>query len=229
MANIILVHGMNATKYSWNKVPKFLEGEGHSVKAVALPGHDGPFPSSGDPKITMADYIAKVYSAFPKGAGKVVLIGHSMGGQVITHVAAKYPDRVERLIYVAAMLPKEGQSANDVRSEANINELRACWQILSLQRKLPKAFGSQPPGPMTKRLKLPSGKSGAKLKAFKAIKRFYVICTKDRILPTAYQAAAVKRAKLKAANIKKIATGHGPQITRPKKLNAALKAFVEAP
>lgn len=32
MANIILVHGMLATKRSWNDLPKRLKNAGHSVR-----------------------------------------------------------------------------------------------------------------------------------------------------------------------------------------------------
>ncbi len=39
-----------------------------------------------------------------------VLVGHSMGGAVITMVADAAPERIERLVYVAAFLAEDGKS-----------------------------------------------------------------------------------------------------------------------
>lgn len=39
MTKMVLVHGMNGTKESWNTLPKLLEDAGYSVEAIDLPGH----------------------------------------------------------------------------------------------------------------------------------------------------------------------------------------------
>ena len=41
---------------------------------------------------------------------KVILAGHSLGGAVISGVAERLPEKVERLIYVTAFLLKNGDS-----------------------------------------------------------------------------------------------------------------------
>ncbi len=43
-----------------------------------------------------------------------VLVGHSMGGMVITQAAARCPERIARLVYVAAFVPSDGQSLIDL-------------------------------------------------------------------------------------------------------------------
>lgn len=40
----------------------------------------------------------------------LVLVGHSMGGMVVTAVAEKVPTKIQRLIYLGAFLPANGQS-----------------------------------------------------------------------------------------------------------------------
>jgi pimeloyl-ACP methyl ester carboxylesterase len=40
----------------------------------------------------------------------VILVGHSMGGMVITQVAENRPAEIERLVYVAAFVPTDGQN-----------------------------------------------------------------------------------------------------------------------
>ena len=47
---------------------------------------------------------------------KIVLIGHSMGGMVITAVAEKIPNKISKLVYVGAFLPASGQALTDLAS-----------------------------------------------------------------------------------------------------------------
>ena len=44
--------------------------------------------------------------------GHYILVGHSYGGAVVTEVAPRIPN-LERIVYVAALVPKEGQSATE--------------------------------------------------------------------------------------------------------------------
>ena len=43
-----------------------------------------------------------------------VLVGHSMGGVVITQAPADCPDRVASLVFVCAFMPANGQSLLDL-------------------------------------------------------------------------------------------------------------------
>jgi pimeloyl-ACP methyl ester carboxylesterase len=52
-----------------------------------------------------------------EGDGAVVLAGHSLGGAVISQIADQRPDRVAQLIYCAAFVLEDGESAGDVMPE----------------------------------------------------------------------------------------------------------------
>jgi pimeloyl-ACP methyl ester carboxylesterase len=43
-------------------------------------------------------------------SGDVILVGHSLGGLVISAVAEADPERIRRLVYVTAFLPRDGDS-----------------------------------------------------------------------------------------------------------------------
>jgi pimeloyl-ACP methyl ester carboxylesterase len=45
----------------------------------------------------------------------VVLAGHSYGGMVISGVAERVPERLARLIYLDALVPRDGESAFDLQ------------------------------------------------------------------------------------------------------------------
>ena len=62
----------------------------------------------------MADDVAAAKRAIAQMDGPVLLVAHSYGGMVISE-AGKDP-KVAGLLYVAALVPEEGQNANDVNA-----------------------------------------------------------------------------------------------------------------
>ena len=55
----------------------------------------------------------------------VTLVGHSYGGTVITAVAERAPDRLRRLVYLDAAVPRDGKANNDVIGPERAAALRA--------------------------------------------------------------------------------------------------------
>jgi pimeloyl-ACP methyl ester carboxylesterase len=95
---VVLVHGAFADSASWNGVIPRLQAHGLRVVSVANPLRS----LHGD-----ADYLGKLLDGLP---GRVVLVGHSYGGAVITH-AATGRKNVKALVYVAAFAPDAGDTA----------------------------------------------------------------------------------------------------------------------
>ncbi len=110
--NYVLVHGAWQAPYVWDQVKSKLEQEGNSVTVVELPGHgdDQTIPST----ITLNLYTTTVLDALSKINGKVILVGHSLGGMIISSVAEQVPTKIEKLVYLAAYLPSSGQSLLDL-------------------------------------------------------------------------------------------------------------------
>jgi pimeloyl-ACP methyl ester carboxylesterase len=98
---IVLVHGAFADVSSWRPVFDRLVGDGHIVLALANPLRGIPYDAS---------FTASVIDRFD---GPVVLVGHSHGGAVIT--VAGSSDKVAGLVYVAGVVPDEGESVNDLQ------------------------------------------------------------------------------------------------------------------
>jgi pimeloyl-ACP methyl ester carboxylesterase len=106
--NYVLVHGAWQAPYVWDAVKAKLINEGNNVTVVELPGHgsDNTVPST----LTLNTYRDKVLDAMSKINGKVILVGHSLGGMIISAVAEQNPSKIEELVYLAAYLPSSGQS-----------------------------------------------------------------------------------------------------------------------
>lgn len=112
MARFVLVHGSWHGAWCWEALIPELAAAGHAVTAVDLPGHgDDRAPLAGR---TLGAYVDRVVAAIEAAPGSVILVGHSMGGVVVTQTAERVPERIARLVYVAAFLPAEGQSLLDL-------------------------------------------------------------------------------------------------------------------
>jgi pimeloyl-ACP methyl ester carboxylesterase len=228
--NVICVHGRNANAVSWNDVDQAL-----GATSVTLPDHDQPLPlkkilwlsicgkqdealallNRQDGTATMQDWVAHVADKFPP-KGKVSLIGHSMGGAVISHVAAAYPDRIERLIYVAAMLPGAGQSIRDIEAliaDEEISLLAFLLDFAAVGSDARRALVRQPTGPLG--AAFPGGAD------FTAIPRFHIECSGDDVIPNKVQ--KMLRQAYGDVDPTTMRTGHLPQYEAKTRLIAILR------
>jgi pimeloyl-ACP methyl ester carboxylesterase len=108
----VLVHGAWQAPYVWDAVRTNLVNKGNKVIVVELPGHGADNTLTYTLSIDV--YRDKVIEAISKVDGKVILVGHSMGGMVITSVAEKIPSKISKLVYIGAFLPASGQSIGDL-------------------------------------------------------------------------------------------------------------------
>lgn len=108
----VLVHGAFQGGYAWNFVKSQLEAAGQKVVVVDLPGHGSD--RTPPEVVTLNSYRDKVISAINQVSGKIVLVGHSAGGSVVTGVADSIPEKIESLVYIAAAIPQNGQSLQEI-------------------------------------------------------------------------------------------------------------------
>ena len=106
----VLVHGAWHTKRCWDRVVEGLTEKGCDALAIDLPGHGDN--TKAFRSIRLETYVDAVVSQIIARNQKVVLVGHSMGGMVISQTAEQVPHLIERLVYVVGFLPKDGESLN---------------------------------------------------------------------------------------------------------------------
>ena len=126
----LLVHGSWQGGWCWDGVRASLEARGHRVLAPTLPAHADPSENVGG--IALADYVSAAEIALEEAADAqpVVLVGHSFGGAVITQLADRHSGRIARLVYVAAFVPRDGESVGDLLP----SEFRAGLEQLAAAR-----------------------------------------------------------------------------------------------
>ncbi len=139
---IVLVHGAWHGAWCWQPVIPELLKLGLAPFTVDLPAHglkacfpqgfgsdpqrlaSAPSPHAG---ITLDDYadavLEVVDAAIAAGSGPVLLVGHSMAGIALTAVAERAPEKIARLVYLAAFMPMPGVPMIDyVRCADNAGE-----------------------------------------------------------------------------------------------------------
>lgn len=107
---LFMVHGASQDTLSWQHNIEFF-AQHYSVYALDLPGHGKSALPAGGPNCNSADnaqYLLDVMAALH--IDSAVLMGHSMGGGIVTQAAVMAPERVRGLVLV------DGASVNVVKS-----------------------------------------------------------------------------------------------------------------
>jgi pimeloyl-ACP methyl ester carboxylesterase len=244
VARIVLVHGAFGGAWCWEPVLPGLRAAGHTPQAPDLPGHgDDHTPLA---EVTLDAYADRVCEVLAEGP-PAVLVGHSMGGVVITEAAARCPQDVVGLVYLTAFLPAEGQSllaltqlpegagdqvqANLVVAgdppvatmppEAARTAIYGCAEGEAAARAIARQ-GPQPVVPFGQPVRMRDSERDA----FVRLPRAYVMCLRDRAIPLALQ-----RRMLAAAGcdpVLEIDTDHAPMVSRTDQTVAALDELASA-
>lgn len=133
----VLVHGAWADESAWGFVRNQLAVKANVV-VVNLPAHG--IDLTDGTKTGLNDYVKTVTNAVNAQNGKVILVGHSMAGMVISQVAENIPSKIEKLVYVAAFLPKNGESLNGIvnkflnNKQPEIFEFNKDYSLISIKK-----------------------------------------------------------------------------------------------
>ncbi len=118
---VVLIPGACHGGWWYDPVVDALTADGQPAAAVTLPGLE-QHPAL-DGLITLDSHVEHTLAALPDD-GQVVLVGHSYAGMVITAVADRVPHRVAALVYLDAVLPRDGDSCWGL-----INDEQRQWYI----------------------------------------------------------------------------------------------------
>jgi len=114
MATFVIVHGGFGGGWEWREVARLLQAKGHEVTRPTLTGlgeRSHLATASVDLELHIEDVVQHL--AF-EGLHDLVLVGQSYGGMVVTGVADRVPERIARLVYVDAFVPRDGESLFDL-------------------------------------------------------------------------------------------------------------------
>ena len=222
----VLVHGAWADESAWGFVRNDLAKKAN-VTVVNLPAHgaDNTYGAG----VGLNDYVKTVSDAVNKVNGKAILVGHSMAGAVISQVAENIPGKIDKLIYVSAYLPKNGESLQIINNSfygskpIEIFEFNQDYSLVSVKKEaitsvvcadcpafmkdaLVKYHRAEPVKGFNDVVKLTSN--------FSAIPKYYISTKNDNAVPYQLQQTMIKS----NGTIKKVyemETSHLPFVVKP--------------
>ena len=241
MARFVLVHGAFHGAWCWEPLVAELSAAGHTVVTFDLPGAgDDTTPVA---EVTLDAYARRICDTLAEQPEPSVLVGHSMGGVAITQAAARCPDRIAKLVYVAAFLPGDGQSlvdltqlpegAGDMVQENMVVEGEPPVGTMAAQATREAFYGLCSPEQVawaTERIRpqpilpfvTPVALDGADATR---PPRAYVISAQDRAIPVALQRRLV--ADNPDLDVVELDADHSPFLSQTSELAAALERFAE--
>ena len=198
MSTYVLVHGAWQGEWAWDLVKPQLEAFGHTVITLDLPGSGKDTTPSQN--ITLDSYVNAVTTIINQQNEKVILVGHSMGGIVITQTAELIPNKIDKLVYLCAFLPQNGESLGskldgEAGPQFSINENDMTAELIpelieqtflnatedgSIKGASFNQMRPQPLGPFQKELKISEENFGT-------VNRIYIETTLDRAIPIDFQ------------------------------------------
>lgn len=117
----VLVHGAWHGGWCWKPLARRLRSQGHQVYTPTLTGLGERAHLARD-ETDLSTHVKDVIELLRyEDLQDVELVGHSYSGFVITGVAAEAGDRLSRLIYLDAFVPRDSQSFADL---AQISDLQ---------------------------------------------------------------------------------------------------------
>lgn len=232
--NYVLVHGAWQAPYVWEMVKTNLEAKGNHVTVVELPSHGDDQTSP--QQASLQSYTEKVVEAISHIDGKVILVGHSLGGMVISSVAEQIPTKIEKLVYLSAYLPASGQSLNSLASidttsilgmnlifnpdngivDVNQDQLANIFiqdGTPALQTLLQQNYRSEPLFALNTPVTLTAANLGS-------IDKIYIKTLRDHAVTPILQDQMISATGV--TSIYKLDTGHSPFLTKPDSLSTLL-------
>ena len=111
MKTYVLIHGSWHSAWNWHKVVPLVEKAGHKAIAIDLPGMGRDKTPIN--QVKMETTVEKICALIDSIPGKVILVGHSKNGIMISQAAEYRPDKIEKLVYLAAYLVPNGKTQRE--------------------------------------------------------------------------------------------------------------------
>lgn len=224
----VLVHGAWADESAWGFVRNQLAVHGN-VEVVNLPAHG--IDQKDGRGTGLADYVKTVTQAVNKYAGKVTLVGHSMAGVIISQVAENIPNKIEKLIYVSAYLPRNGEDVSSITNKflnnkpIEVFEFNSDYSLVSIKKEalpnvvcadcsqemkdiLVKYHRAEPVKALNDKVVLTS--------KFSSVPKYYISTKNDYAVPYALQQQMI-RDNGAVKKVFELETSHLPFVVQPEK------------
>ena len=137
MSTFVLLHGGWHGGWCWRKVAERLRHAGHEVFTPTFTGM-GEREHIWTPEVGLSTHVQDVLNVIRfEQLGRIILVGHSYGGTIMTLLADRMAQAIDALVYVDAIIPEDGVSGWDGFPEQRKADMLAGAKTLGGQRVPP--------------------------------------------------------------------------------------------
>jgi pimeloyl-ACP methyl ester carboxylesterase len=226
MATFVLVHGAFAGGWYLRPVAQRLRAAGHEAYTPTLTGL-GERVHLASSAVGLETHVADVANVLVyEDLRDVVLVGKSLAGVVVTGVAERVPERLAHLVYLDALVPRDGEAALDLVDPATVAGLEVAarasgdgWRVPVNPNAADARLTPHPLRPTQERLVLRNP-------AAAALPRTYIAATqRGEAGLMAAVALGAHRAREAGWAYHEVPTGHEPERDAPDAVAALLLAL----
>lgn len=125
MSTFVLLHGGWHGGWCWRKVAQQLRERGHEVFTPTFTGM-GEREHLWTPEVGLSTHVQDVLNLIRfERLSRIILVGHSYGGTIMTLVADRIAPTIDALVYVDAIIPEDGVPGWDGFPEQRKAEMQA--------------------------------------------------------------------------------------------------------
>ncbi len=227
--DMLFISGSHMDQTSWNLVTNELKNESFSILLLDRWGRDADKPAS----------LSQIAENACSQIGKhTVVVAHSFGGSTANEMLSSCPDKIAKIIYVAALIPLPGENPTAPLAGAD-QKLYMSAVLLSKDRITPKSAGEfatamdlnfaknqkTAPAVFPESMRTLGDQLHFSLSALENVKKYYVFTSEDKIIAPSFQKKMAARAKI--TDSESIESGHLPMLSAPKELAAVIKRFAK--
>lgn len=193
-------------------------------------------------KVDLSKWTLAISDEVVQAFEPVVLVGHSRGGLVISEVGEIVPDRIKRLVYLAAFLVPDGKTLADMLASVPDNPVAAgaivmredgTSSTIAPAKVAPVFYNTTPPALAARAASLLSPEpmmsftTPVRISAarYGRVKRAYIECAQDNAIPIVLQRKMQQA--LPCEPVVTLDTDHSPFFSAPDALCRALIAMSE--
>ena len=237
--NLAFVHGGGQGSWAWEPTVTALQAQDPAcfgnVLALDVPGcgRKRGAPTDG---LTPADVARQLVSDIAtEGLRDVVLVGHSLAGNLLPAMAEMRSDLFRRIVYVSCSIPLPGQTVLQMMGNGvqGSNDNEVGWPVdpatTAMRDRYAAMYCEDMDEQQARRFLAEHGDEWPA--SFFTNTRFefdmtrvpasYVVCRGDRALPAAWQRTFAQR--FRAERLIRLDAGHQAMITRPHALAEILR------
>ncbi|MCL7050830.1 hypothetical protein MKW94_028622 [Papaver nudicaule] len=251
--HFVLVHGACHGAWCWYKLTPLLKSAGHRVTVLDL-GASGINPKQVNDLKSFSDYVDPLMefmeNSVPscisiKPEEKVILVGHSLGGLVISKAMETFAEKISVAVFVTALMPnileeikypdifKEVTRGDGIYTyDEGAKETPTTFMFgpsylssnlyelsspedLALASMLVRPIRVHSAEDMSKQMKMSKQKYGS-------VKRVYIICELDKAIPKDFQRLIIEKDSLNEV-MEITGSDHMVMMSKPQELFACLQ------